>query len=250
MKAFHVAAIVLGCSLALTRPAFSQVAGADVDLSASVAAAQQPYARAFASHPQLLNGPEYLDYAKRYHARTGHQFFGVPEMQAGSVDYNDHRFANVPLAYDLVLDQVVLSPPNSPLTLRLINEKVQAFSIGSHRFVRLVADSSSGKVIRTGYYEVLVDKPVQVLAKRTKRMQEHLNQRAIDVEFSSADRLFLCKAGQYYPVSSKSSIVRLFADHSKEVASYLQEHRLRFSRAQREASAVALATYYNTLTVR
>jgi hypothetical protein len=146
-----------------------------------------------------------------------------------------------------VLDQVVLSPPKSPLTLRLINEKVEKFTIGTHHFTRLVADSASRSVIRTGYYEVLLDSTVQVLAKRTKRMQEHISQSYINAEFTQTDKLFMQKAGHYYQVASKSAAMRLFADRSKEMQQYLQGHKLRFNKAQREASIVELAAYYCSL---
>ncbi|GAB3574338.1 hypothetical protein [Hymenobacter daeguensis] len=247
MKTFPVTFLLLPGLLAFARPATAQPAAPPVDVAATTAVARQQYPGAFANHPELYSGPEYLDYSKPYHARTGHQFFLSTEKEAGSVAYNQHTFSNVPLNYDVVLDQVVLSPPQSPLTLRLINEKVTGFTIGSHRFTRLVADSASRSVIRTGYYEVLLDSTVQVLARRSKRLQEHINQTFIDVEFTSADKLFIEKAGRYYPVASKSAAMHLFADRSKDMQKYLQEHKLRFSKAQREASIVALAAYYCSL---
>jgi hypothetical protein len=247
MKTFSFASLVLLGLLVLGRPALGQMAAPPFDVAAAAAGAKQQYANAFLSHTVLYSGPEYFDYSKPYHACTGHQYFLVPERQLGSVVYNQHAFSNVLLSYDVVLDQVVLSPPQSPLTLRLINEKVDRFSIGPHRFTRLVADSASRNVIRTGYYEVLVDSTVQVLAKRSKRMQEHISQMSIDVEFIPADRLFIRQAGRYYAVASKSSVMHLFADHSKEMQKYSQEHKLRFSKAQREASIVQLVAYYDSL---
>ena len=166
--------------------------------------------------------------------------------------YNDHYFPGLLLAYDIVREQVVLSHPDNPLTLRLINEKVGAFTINGHRFIRLVADSSSVKFIRTGFYEVLLDSTaqVQVLAKRTKRLQEILHHPNTDVEFTQADKLFIKKDGKYYPVSSKSSVTRLFSDKNKEIQAYIQEHALAFGKAQREETIVVLAGYYSSLLPR
>lgn len=247
MKTTLFSSLVLLRLLASGPVALAQMAAPPVDVTATVAAAQQQYSAAFVGHPELYSGPEYLDYAKAYHARTGHQYFLSSEKQPGSVVYNQHTFSNIVLSYDVVLDQVVVSPPQSPLTLRLINEKVMGFTIGSHRFTRLVADSASRSVVRTGYYEVLLDSTVQVLARRSKRKQERINQPFIDVEFTPFDKLFIQKAGRYYPVASKSSAMHLFADHSKQMQKYLQEHKLRFNKEQREASIVQLATYYSSL---
>lgn len=247
MKIFYTGLPALVGLLALGLPALGQSPAPDALTAAAVTAAQKQYNDSYVGHPLLFNGPEYIDYSKRYHASIGHQFFQVPERRPGSVYYNDHYFQNLRLTYDVVLDQVVLPQPTSPLTLRLINEQVRYFVIDGHRFIRLVDDSIAGGTIRTGYYEVLVDNRVQVLAKRAKRLQEQINQRAIDAEFVQTDRFFVKKDDVYHPISSKGSVVRLFEDRSKEVQHFLQTHKLSFGKAQFEASVVELALYYCSL---
>ena len=252
MNLLRIAFPLLLCVIAGTIPAYSQLASAVGPPTGAGAAAQQQYDASFAGHPQLYSGPEYLDYAKRYHAQVGHQFFGEPTPQPGSVDYNEHSFSGLPLAYDLVRDQVVISPPGSPLTLRLVNEFVRSFAIGDHRFVRLVADSASNSVISTGFYELLTppDAPVQVLAKRAKRQQERVVVGQIDVEFTATDRVFLKKAGTYYPVKSKGAVVRTLVDRGPEMQAYLKAHKLSFRKPAFEASLVELASYYASLPPR
>lgn len=249
MKTFYkVVALVAGlCGAGL--PARSQPSSTPParDLTAAVVAAQQQYNASFAGLPQLYNGPEYIDYSQRYKERFGHQFFDVPEPQSGSVDYNGHQFPNIQLAYDVVRDQVVVPVTNSPLTLRLVNEHVRAFTINEHRFVRVVADSSMGPAIGTGHYEVLVDSCVQVVAKRTKRLHEQLAQRAINAEFVEADRYFIQKAGVYYAVSSKATVVRAFAGHSRELQQFVRAQALKFNKKEFNRSLVRLARYYCSL---
>jgi hypothetical protein len=252
MKAFCTVFAVASL-FACGRPAHGQSVAPAADsslLATAVAAVQQQYTASFADQPQLYNGPEYADYSRRYNARIGHQFFLTPDKQAGSVDYNGHHFPNIQLAYDVVRDQVVVPVAGSPLTLRLVDEHVRAFAIGSHRFVRVVADSSTGPDVRTGYYEVLADSCVQVLAKRSKRQREQLKERATDVEFVVTDRYFVRKAGLYYPVSSKATAVRVFADHSREVQQFIREQNLQFGKEQLDASLVRLARYYCGLSAR
>lgn len=250
MKALRLGLAILVCQLAINQLAFSQVASSDGEVAASVAAARQLYTEAFPVHPVLYNGPEYIDYAKVYHQRTGHQFFLSPEKHTGSVFYTGHDFSKVQLAYDVVLDQVVISPPQSPLSLRLIDEYVRDFSIDGHRFTRIVADNSGKGVIRTGFYEVLLDGTVQVLAKRAKRLQEHIVQRFIDVEFTAKDAVFLRKGDAYYQVARKATALRLFSDRSGEMQEYLKTHPLSFKKAQFESSLVQLASHYSSLPPR
>ncbi|MGY3088565.1 hypothetical protein ACVWYF_001598 [Hymenobacter sp. UYAg731] len=229
----------------LGRGALAQQRPAPEPLTAAVEAAKARYNQSFVGPPQLYNGPEYVDYSLRYHARTGHQFFSTPEKTAGSVYYNDHYFPNLRLAYDVVLEQVVITQPTSPLNLRLINEQVREFTLDYHHFVRLVADSSTSRVISTGFYELLVDdSQLQLLAKRAKNLQEVPAQGFLNVEFLTADKFFLQKAGVYTPINSKSAILRAFADHKKEVQQHIREKGLRFGKADFDASAVHLALYY------
>ena len=242
-------AIWLGM-LVLGPLAFGQAAasasGATVP-AATAASFQQRYNDTFIGHPELLSGTEYVDYTRRYHQRKGFPFFLLADPQQGSVYYNDHYFGNQHLTYDVVLDQLVLEYPGTPFRLRLVNEKVRAFALNNHQFVRLVADSTAGTIIRTGFYEVLTEGPVRVLARRAKRLQEQLGQAHIDVEFIPTDKLFLKKNGQYYALNKKTALLRLLADRNKEVQKYVQAHKLKFQKKRFEASAVELARYYNGL---
>ena len=212
------------------------------------APAVQAYARSFRAHPQLFNGPEYVDYTLRYRQRTGHQWLLTPEMQTGTVHYNGRAFDAVQLNYDVVRDQLVLPQPTSPLLLRLVNEKVRSFDLGDRHFVRLVADSTTAGVLRTGYYELLTEGPVRVLARRAKRQQELLRQGGIDVSFSVVDRLFIHKDGTYFPVRRKGAALRLLADQPGPVKQFVRDHKLRFQKAQFEADLVQLVRYYASLT--
>lgn len=236
----------LAAALAV-QTAYAQAPRPGAQLPAAAEALRQEYATASINHPYLYNGPEYADYTRKYHSRMGHQFYLQPDVLSGSATYNDREFADVRLQYDVVRDQVVLSQPGNPLKLRFLDEKVRLFSIEGHHFVRLVADSSSANIIRTGYYELLADGPVQVLAKRSKRLYEHMNKPYVDASFEETNRLYMQKAGRYYQVRSKGNAMRLFVDHGKEMQQYLKEHPLRFSKEAREKSLVELARYYNGL---
>lgn len=107
-----------------------------------------------------------MEYARKYAQRRGHRFFLSAERQPGRVYCQGYLFDHLQPAYDVVLDQVVLPQPTSPLQLWLVNESVRWFELVGHHFMRLQADSAAGGVIKTGYYEVLADSAVQVLAKR------------------------------------------------------------------------------------
>lgn len=214
------------------------------------AAAQRLYQAADPVSSLLYNGPEYVNYAMRYAERVGHQFFLTPEPQTGSVFYYRQPFEGLQLRYDVVLDQIVLEQPTSPLTLRLVNEKLDRFTIAGHRFEHLQADSAAGGLPATGYYEVLAEGPVQLLARRTKRRQERIEGRVVRVEFIANDRLYASRAGRYYPVNSKSAVLKLLADREPEVRAYMREQKLKLRKKQFENEVVVLTNHYNQLPPR
>ena len=199
---------------------------------------------------QLYNGPEYVNYALRYVERKGHQFFLTPETLPGSVTYNQHQFNNLPLRYDTVLDQVVIGQPTSPLLIRLVSEKLPRFTIDGHPFMRIVADSTTGSALSTGYYEVLHEGRVRVLARRSKRMQERIAGRIVTAEFIPTEKLYARKDGQYRQLNSKSAVLALFADRQAEVQAYMRENNLKLRKAQFENVVVLLANFYDQLPPR
>jgi hypothetical protein len=235
--------IFCGC---FHRLALAQTAPAGPAPSAAVLALTQQYQAAFPVAEQLYNGPEYHDYSKRYLKSVGSQFFASAEKQPGTIYYNNRLFTGIELAYDVVLDQIVLKYPLNPLELQLINERVGGFTLGDHRFIRLVADSDNS-VVSTGYYEVLADNGVQFLARRKKRLHQQVSQGRTVAEFLTIDELFIKKGQTYYRVGSKGSATRPFADRSKEIQKYVRDNKLKFDKKSREASITQLTQYYSTL---
>ncbi|MBG8553160.1 hypothetical protein [Hymenobacter guriensis] len=237
------------CLLLFAQRAFSQTSASSPvpSLAASISQLQQQYAQAFPINAQLYNGPEYVDFAKRYRQNIGHQFFLSPEKAAGSVYYNDHYFPDLQLVYDILADQVILQQPTNPLRFRLVSEKLREFTIGGHQFIRIETDSANQKVIQTGFYELLVDSTIQVLAKRAKRMQEHVNQREKSLEFVATNKLYLKKSGVFYAVSNRGSVTRLLADRSKEIQKYIRDNKLKFNKSTRESDIIQTARFYNSL---
>lgn len=227
--------------------AHSQTTTDTLEAAALITPLQRQYAVALPKSPALYNGPEYINYSLRYSARTGHQFFMWPDKQPGSVNYNGQYFSNLLLAYDIVLEQLVLPFPDSPFMLRLVNEHVRDFTINNHHFTRIQTDSTNGSPVVTGYYEILHDGRIQALARRTKRLQKQTRQNKLQVDFPATNKFFLKKNDVYYSVSSKKDILRVFADHTKEMQAYIQRKKLKFKKSQLENSLLELTILYNTL---
>ncbi|MGI4743265.1 MAG: hypothetical protein ACRYG7_49570 [Janthinobacterium lividum] len=212
---------------------------------AAVAAATQQYTRRVRPESVLFNGPEYVDNTQP--GTIGHPFFLNSEPQLGSITYRSAHFAEVPLRYDLVLDQVVMTYPGQALAVALVPGKITSFALGSHQFVRLLADSAAGSALPTGFYEVLQSGQVGLLAHHTKQIQRTTVQQDLRLEFKQTDRLFIRTARASAEVAKLKDLLAMLPTHKADVQRYARQQKLRFSAAQREASALSALRYYYTL---
>lgn len=237
------------CWLALAVPhcaSAQAIATTDsVAVASAVALATQQYAKTVRSESLLFNGPEYVN--RTLPGTIGHPFFESPEPQLGTAIYQGGYYEAVPLSYDLTLDQVVMTYPNQAVTIVLVAEKLTAFSIGSHQFARVRADSATKDILPTGYYEVLQPGPVSLLARHTKRTQQTTVQQNLRIKLEQNDKLIVRTSNTASEVTNLKNLVAVLPAHQAEVQRYAREQKLRFGAAQREASALSALRYYYTL---
>lgn len=217
-----------------------------VAVASAVATATQQYVQQVQPESVLFNGPEYVN--RNLPSTIGHPFFGSADPQPGTITYRSAQFQGIPLSYDLALDQVVLTYPSQAVAVMLVPEKIGAFSLGSHQFVRLLAaDSSAKSPAPTGFYEVLLSGPVSLLARHTKRVERTTVQQNLRLEFRQTDQLFVRTASTVAPVNNLKDVLNLLPAHKAEVQRYARQQQLRFSAAQREASFLSALRYYASL---
>lgn len=236
-----VLAALLG-GLAVGHSASAQTAFAT---DSAVARARQAYSAALGTQTVLYDGAEYVDYTSP--GTRGHQFFGGPEVQLGEVTYRSGVFKQVPLRYDLVRDQPVLLYPGQAAALLLVPAKVASFSLGSHRFVRVVRDSTLASDLPTGFYELLADGPVRLLARHQKRVHQTIISQNLALEYRQTDAVYLRTATATAEVSGLKELVALLPDHQAEVQRYAKQQGLSFAPANRAASAAQALHYYYSL---
>ncbi|MBJ6143242.1 hypothetical protein [Hymenobacter sp. BT559] len=237
------------CCLALALPyhtwAQAPTAADSVALAAAVEAATQHYTKATQAESVLFSGPEYVDPTKP--GAIGHQFFVSNEPQLGTVTYRNAYFQQVPLRYDIVLDRVVLTYPNQVANIMLVPEALTDFSIQDRRFIHVLGDSSASALLRTGFYELLQPGPVNLLARHVKYLQQTTDNQSLVFKFRQIDKLIARSGSTAVEVGRLKDLLALLPAHRTEVQRYARQQKLRFSAAQREASALKALRYYYTL---
>jgi len=230
-------------SLAGSQPALGQVLPYDAISSAAASRAAQRYAASTQAESHLLNGREYVNPAPAY--VVGTPFFGASRPQRGTVAYDGGYFAQVPLLYEQAQDQVVLFDSVRNVNIQLVSDKVAAFTLGSHRFLRLHPDSTAA--LPAGFYELLVDGPARLLARRTKTATKVVSGQGITGEYEPTTRFFVQRQNRFYPVAKLGQVLDALADKKSELQQFARSSQLKFKDASREASLTQLLQRYAEL---
>jgi hypothetical protein len=193
----------------------------------------------------VYEGHEYLPYVL---PARGNAFYVTNKWQDGSVLFKGKLYSHLPLLYDILKDQLVLQSWNKAFRIHLSKQSVGWFNIGTRHFIKVNgADSSKQNTPPAGYYEELVQGPVILLAKRTKTAV--IPTSGDIMEFREDDLYFIKKAGRYYRVKTKRSVLKAISDHKSEIKRYLHKNNIRFG-PNRESAMVKMVKYENQLSNR
>ncbi len=209
----------------------------------SVNNALQQYKKEVQENLHIFNGAEYL--------RTGHGVKGTPFFEAdsilpGSIFYDGRWYENVPLQYDLVTDDVIISNYAQNNQIKLVPEKLPYFSVGQHLFVRVTADSTLPSFIKTGYYEKLYDGNMVVLARRQKLARIAGVAADSEVRYNQYNEYFVLLNNTFYKAADKSDFLSIAGDKKDLIRKYIKDQKLKFNK-KREADMVSVAAYYSQL---
>lgn len=189
---------------------------------------------------KLYNGIEHTGYP----GVKGDAYYVTREWKTGSVVYDGILYKDVPMLYDIYKDQVVVKHSNEIFIVGLISSKVKSFTIDGHQFRRLEADVLPANM-QPGFYEVLSDGKMTVLARRTKWRREYITT-VMEYEFMTRNQYFVLKDGVYNPVRSEGNLMQLFGNDRAEVKQHLRKSGLRYKRSP-EQTIVGAVVFYESL---
>lgn len=185
----------------------------------------QLYKDSLGPNLRLFSGTEF---SGAYRSSAGHPYFETADAVAGDIIYNDVRYPGMLLKYDLVNDELVCVHPGTKLNITLINQKVNAFSIGGHFFIQ-VNDAAAKDFPGPGFYELLNNGPVKTFVKRAKILRDAAKPED-PARFLQSDAYFLEKENQWFKIDSKKSLLAACKDRKAELAKYIQQQGLDFKK--------------------
>lgn len=179
---------------------------------------------------------------------SGHVFFETENLVKGSIIYDDIEYQDVPMLYDIVKDNVIINGAPMPYFILLAGNKISQFSVSGHTFIRILTDSLSGSVIKTGFYERLYDGEIKAFSKKIKVIEEFVDiGNVLNKTAMEKDRWYIFKAGAYHEVKGKSSVLKVLNDKKKEILQFSKLEKIQFKNNMDDA-LTRIVAYYDTIT--
>ncbi len=190
------------------------------------------YENTVGANSPLYKGKEYLDYNFRI---EGDQYFQSDLWQKGAVYYDGQLYQDVSMKYDIANKVLIVDHPHLPSPVSLESNKIDRFSLLGHHFIRLVADSLSYEVIKTGFYDLMYDGEMNFLVNRTKMLRDEIDDRRMRYWFEEDDQYFIQKGGKYYKIKNRRSVLKLFPERKREIKKFLKRNDIKFRKQPEEA---------------
>ena len=164
------------------------------------------------------------------------------KLVLGKKEYNDIRLMYD--IYDQKLSFVVEKTGNNGTILELNNQVITRFYLDNKIFV----NSCELPVLpQTGFYEeIFLGKHLKVYARWSKEFIDRITDEYIG-EFSLQKRRLLFDLdGKIVDVSSQHGFLKIFAGESKQIKSFLQKKKIRFSKSD-NTELIKLFEYTDSL---
>jgi hypothetical protein len=214
-------------------------------VSKAVHKAASQYQEAIGVQAHVYSGPEYFVPGKP-HAQ-GHPFFVDKTYQSGQLSYDGAQFGEIPLLYDLVMDQLVTINQGGGHAQLLVKGRVAGFELHGHTFVHLQPDSGSTTHVVPGFYDLRYKGDVaDLIIKRGKYLYERTTTDGLEGEYRLANKYYIVKDGAYHSVSNKASVLRVLQDQKKQLRKFANTQNLQFKK-EREEAILQTLRYYNSL---
>lgn len=211
-------------------------------LRTSVQRAKDLYATAVKTQMHLYNGSQYQDYDP---IEDEHPYFVNSDWANGWIIYDHERYDNTPLLYNLTNDKII-AEHYAGAFIDLVATKVTAFHIHGHSFRRLTPADDKRGGISEGFYDILHDGKIKIVAKHLKKFIQVIHLHENEQSFEEKEHFYIVRDGNFFPVRSKKSALNILGDHRQELKQFLRASKLSFKN-QREETLVKMAAYYDTL---
>lgn len=185
-------------------------------------------------------------YAASYFPIRGNPFLNQ-NVSTEDLLLQDIQYEDLPLWYDIYIDELILSF-NQGAEFRYIQlnkEQIRYFDLEGRHFINLAYSPYREMHLPPGYYELVFQDKVVLLAKR--KLEVKAEQESLRSYFSRADMRILIKGNTVYQLHNRSSLLEAVGpERKKEMTAFIRKNKIRFKKAG-DAEWLQLITYLNEL---
>ena len=198
------------------------------------------YEKAIGLQHQYLNGSAYVEPPR---TEEQHPFFLSEDWTLGPITFDGQQYNNVPMLYDLTIDQVVTESAGANPQL-LQKAKLQEFALSGQQFIKIDDEAS---LPESGFYHVLYEGPSQVICRRRKFKYDRIeSSKELVTIYEKKNRYFILKGSNYLPVRSRRSVLGVLSDHKAQIRTFVRKNQIRFKK-NLDVSLPVVARFYDTL---
>lgn len=167
------------------------------------------------------------------------------EYLPGNVRHLEHEYRGLPLRYDTFADEIVYlhRTETGILKVQLTSQYIEYFTLGKRFFVNLDYSRYRETGLKSGYYEVIFEGGISLLAKRYADLE---HEDAIPY-FKQRTDWILVKDGQAHRVRNKKTLVKAIGDQYRKPVSTFLRKQLIVLRKAGDAQWMQVASHLNTL---
>ncbi len=192
----------------------------------SIASAQ--FLKLMNQNAALYNGAEYVEPKQLI---EGFPFFGQEAYYNGNLTTSGIVYYNVPIHFDLLNDVLLIWSYDRSRLLMLNTEKVERFTLENETFVKAQILPGAQKDNRNGFYQLLHEGGILVLAKKQKVIVQKSASDKSYAFYKQFNKYFIVVEGEWTEVSSKKSVLALFKQKRDDLKGYIAKENLNFRKA-------------------
>ena len=173
---------------------------------------------------ELFRGELYVE--KHPVRNDNHKFFGEGTFSLGSILFDDQKYYDVNLKYDVYGDQVLIHHEQLPMSMviQLDNARVHQFSLDNRVFVNTSFTTNNKEEI-SGFIETLYEgEMLQVYKKHVKKIYRRLEGKLF-YEFKNDANYYVNYNDEYYELKNLKSLRKILVAHKSKTQELINKYK-------------------------
>lgn len=208
----------------------------------SMVSASAAYLKLMGENASLFNGAEYVSPRQQV---DGFPFYGQENQYKGAIYFSGVWYFDLPIHLDLVNDKMLMWSYDGSRLLVLNAEKIEKVKLGERQFVNASLYSSFISSNKTGFYQLVYDGKIKVMAKMQKVIvQKSASDRAFAF-YKQFTKYFIVVNEKWSEVGSKNAVLNLLADKRDDLKAYITKEKLNYKKST-EIFLEKIVRFYET----